>query len=149
MQYKGIKPKLICERFIEPDSGTLPVDYKLYCFNGLSDCVLVCAGRDTEGHHAKYYFFDRDWNLKRYNNAGKQVSADFTLPQPENYKKLFEYADKLSKPFPFVRADFYMERGNVIFGELTFTPCGGFDVNRLPETQILFGDMVDLPKINK
>lgn len=149
MQYKGIKPKLICERFIEPDSGTLPVDYKLYCFNGVSDCVLVCAGRDTEGHHAKYYFFDRDWNLKRYNNAGKQVSADFTLPQPENYKKLFEYADKLSKPFPFVRADFYMERGNVIFGELTFTPCGGFDVNRLPETQILFGDMVDLPKINK
>lgn len=149
MQYKGIKPKLICERFIEPDSGTLPVDYKLYCFNGLSDCVLVCAGRDTEGHHAKYYFFDRDWNLKRYNNAGKQVSADFTLPQPENYKKLFEYADKLSKPFPFVRADFYMERGNVIFGELTFTPCGGFDVNRLPETQILFGAMVDLPKINK
>lgn len=149
MQYKGIKPKLICERFIEPDSGTLPVDYKLYCFNGLSNCVLVCAGRDTEGHHAKYYFFDRDWNLKRYNNAGKQVSADFTLPQPENYKKLFEYADKLSKPFPFVRADFYMERGNVIFGELTFTPCGGFDVNRLPETQILFGDMVDLPKINK
>lgn len=149
MQYKGIKPKLICERFIESDSGTLPVDYKLYCFNGVSDCVLVCAGRDTEGHHAKYYFFDRDWNLKRYNNAGKQVSADFTLPQPENYKKLFEYADKLSKPFPFVRADFYMERGNVIFGELTFTPCGGFDVNRLPETQILFGDMVDLPKINK
>ena len=149
MQYKGIKPKLICERFIEPDSGTLPVDYKLYCFNGLSDCVLLCAGRDTEGHHAKYYFFDRDWNLKRYNNAGKQVSADFTLPQPENYKKLFEYADKLSKPFPFVRADFYMERGNVIFGELTFTPCGGFDVNRLPETQILFGAMVDLPKINK
>lgn len=149
MQYKGIKPKLISERFIESDSGTLPVDYKLYCFNGVSDCVLVCAGRDTEGHHAKYYFFDRDWNLKRYNNAGKQVSADFTLPQPENYKKLFEYADKLSKPFPFVRADFYMERGNVIFGELTFTPCGGFDVNRLPETQILFGDMVDLPKINK
>lgn len=149
MQYKGIKPKLICERFIESDSGTLPVDYKLYCFNGVSDCVLVCAGRDTEGHHAKYYFFDRDWNLKRYNNAGKQASADFTLPQPENYKKLFEYADKLSKPFPFVRADFYMERGNVIFGELTFTPCGGFDVNRLPETQILFGDMVDLPKINK
>ena len=149
MQYKGIKPKLICERFIESDSGTLPVDYKLYCFNGVSDCVLVCAGRDTEGHHEKYYFFDRDWNLKRYNNAGKQASADFTLPQPENYKKLFEYADKLSKPFPFVRADFYMERGNVIFGELTFTPCGGFDVNRLPETQILFGDMVDLPKINK
>lgn len=149
MQYKGIKPKLICERFIEPDSGTLPVDYKLYCFNGVSDCVLVCAGRDNEGHHAKYYFFDRDWNLRRYNNAGKQASADFTLPQPENYKKLFEYADKLSKPFPFVRADFYMERGNVIFGELTFTPCGGFDVNRLPETQILFGDMVDLPKINK
>ncbi|WP_295160171.1 ATP-grasp fold amidoligase family protein, partial [Selenomonas sp. AE3005] len=53
-------------------------------------------------------------------------------------------AERLSKPFPFVRADFYLEKGKVTFGELTFTPCGGFDVNRLPETQLLYGSMVDI-----
>lgn len=142
MQYKGIEPKLLCEKLIKTDDGRLPVDYKLYCFHGRPDCVLVCDGRDDSGHGAKYYFFDKEWNLLRYNKAGKEAPADFTLPKPDGIESVFEYAEKLTKPFPFVRADFYLENGNVIFGELTFTPCGGFDVNRLPETQKHFGAMV-------
>lgn len=144
MQYKNIPPKIICEKLIESDSGKLPVDYKLYCFNGKADCVLVCTNRDESGKHADYYFFDREWKLKRYNKKGKLAPVDFTLPRPVNFEKLFYYADKLSKPFPFVRSDFYLENGKIIFGELTFTPCGGFDVDRLPETQLLFGSMVNL-----
>lgn len=142
MQYKGIPPKLICEQLIETENGGLPVDYKFYCFNGNADCVLVCTGRDDSGHGAQYYFFDRGWHLKRYNKAGKSAPKDFTLPKPKNIDKLFDYAEKLSKPFPFVRADFYLENGKITFGELTFTPCGGFDVNRLPETQLYFGNLV-------
>lgn len=142
MQYRGIPPKLVCEKLIETEDGELPVDYKLYCFNGKADCVLVCANRQSG--HPDYYFFDRNWTLKRYNQKGKAAPADFTLPKPKNLELLFDYAEKLSKPFPFVRADFYLENGKVIFGELTFTPCGGFDVNRLPETQMLFGSMVHI-----
>ena len=70
----------------------------------------------------------------------------FTIPKPEGMDRLFEYAEKLSKPFPFVRADFYLERGQAYFGELTFTPGGGYDMNRLPETQLKFGQMVTLPQ---
>ena len=66
------------------------------------------------------------------------------VPKPQGYEQLFEYARKITKPFPFVRADFYLENGNVIFGELTFTPAGGFDSNRLPETQLYFGSKVIL-----
>lgn len=146
MQYRGIKPKLICEKFIEAESGELPVDYKFYCFNGHAHCVLVCVGRDSSGHGAKYYFFDRNWNLLRYNKTGKEAPSDFSVPKPKGIEKLFSYADLLSKDFPFVRADFYLEHGKPLFGELTFTPCGGFDVNRLPETQLLFGSMVKLNK---
>ena len=146
MQYRGIKPKLICERYIEPEHGVLPVDYKFYCFAGHAAAVLVCSGRDSSGHGAKYYFFDRNWNLLRYNKSGLQAPEGFTLPKPEGIEKLFDYAEMISKPFPFVRADFYLERGEPIFGELTFTPCGGYDVNRLPETQKLFGDMVKIRK---
>lgn len=145
MQYKGIPPKIVCEKLIETEDGGLPVDYKLYCFNGRPDCVLVCSGRNVDGEGAKYFFFDRNWQLKRYNKAGMEAPEDFTLPKPENVEKLFEYAEKLTKPFPFVRADFYLEKGQVIFGELTFTPMAGFDTNRLPETQKLFGGYVKLP----
>ena len=62
---------------------------------------------------------------------------------------LFDYAEMLSKPFPFVRADFYLERGKAYFGELTFTPSGGFDYGRLPESDLLFGNMVRLDTVNR
>ena len=144
LQYKGIPPKLICERLIKTEDGSLPVDYKLYCFNGVPHCVLVCTNRGEMEHGAAYYFFDKDWTLLRYNKRGKEAPEGFTLPRPEGIDRVFEYAEKLAKPFPFVRADFYLEKGVVTFGELTFTPCAGFDVNRLPETQMKFGEMVDL-----
>lgn len=144
MQYKTIEPKLICEKLIETETGELPKDYKLYCFNGVPDCALVCADRISAGH-ASYYFFDKDWNLKRYNKMGLEAPENFSLPRPENYEKLFEYAAVLSKPFPFVRTDFYLEKGKITFGELTFTPSGGFDKGRLPSTQLLFGNMLRLP----
>lgn len=144
MQYKGISPRIVCERLIETEDGGLPVDYKLYCFNGKPHCVLVCLKRGIMTHGAEYYFFDKDWNLLRYNKRGHDAPEGFTIPKPDGIDDLFKYAEILSKPFPFVRADFYLEKGKVTFGELTFTPCGGFDVNRLSETQIRFGEMVDL-----
>lgn len=143
MQYKDIAPKLICEKLIETESGGLPLDYKLYCFNGVPHCVLVCANRKKAGQ-ANYYFFNKDWELLRYNQMGKEAPKNFTIPKPQNVEKLFEYAAILSKPFPFVRVDFYLENGKVTFGELTFTPSGGMDKGRLPETQLVFGKMLNL-----
>ena len=72
----------------------------------------------------------------------------FTIPKPDGMDLLFEYAEKLSKPFPYVRADFYLEHGKAYFGELTFSPSGGFDYGRLPESDLLFGSMVKLPGID-
>ena len=109
MQYRGIPPKLICEKLIETESGDVPVDYKVYCFNGVPDCVMTCTKRGQVEHGAEYYFFDKDWNLKRYNKRGKDAPADFSLPKPEGIEKVFDYAAKLSKPFPFVRSDFYLD----------------------------------------
>lgn len=142
MQYKGITPKLVCEKLIETDTGDLPLDYKLYCFNGQAKYVMLCTER--ESGHPKYYFFDRERNLVRLNKRGLAAPEGFTIPMPEGYDKLFEYADKLSAPFPFVRADFYLEKGQVIFGELTFTPCGGYDVNIPREQNEYLGSQVKL-----
>lgn len=142
-QYDVAKKVLICEKFIEPEQGNSPVDYKFYCFNGEAKYVLCCLGRQ-EGQKPSFYFFDRAWNLQRLNRQGKQAPEGFSIPKPDGIDKLFDYAEKLSKPFPFVRADFYLEHGKAYFGELTFTPSGGFDYGRLPETDLLFGSMVKL-----
>lgn len=134
---------LLCEKFIETDDGLQPVDYKFYCFHGKAAYVLCCVGRG-DGQKTKFYFFDRNWNLCRLNRSSLELPPDFSLPKPEGIDQLFDYAEILSKPFPFVRADFYWEKGRAYFGELTFTPGGGFDAGRLPETDRLFGDRIDL-----
>lgn len=142
-QYDVAKKVLICEKFIEPEQGNSPVDYKFYCFNGEAKYVLCCIGRQ-DGPKPSFYFFDKEWNLQRLNRQGKMAPEGFTIPKPEGIDKLFDYAEMLSQPFPFVRGDFYLERGKAYFGELTFTPSGGFDYGRLPETDLLFGKMVNL-----
>ena len=48
-------------------------------------------------------------------------------------------ADRLSKPFDFVRVDLYLTPHGVRFGELTFTPAAALDNKRLPETDLRFG----------
>ena len=140
IQYRKIPKKVICERFI--GGGSPLYDYKFYCFNGKARYVMVCAGR--EQGKPKFYFFDRDWRFCPITRDGKNAPEGFTLPRPEAFDRMMEYAEKLSRPFPFVRTDLYDADGKVIFGELTFTPASGLDTNRLPETDLLFGSMLKL-----
>ncbi len=147
-QYDVAKKVLICEKFIEPERGSSPVDYKFYCFNGEAKYVLCCIGRQ-DGQKPEFYFFDRKWQLQRLNRQGIDAPEGFTIPKPDGMDALFDYAETLSKPFPFVRADLYLERGKAYFGELTFTPSGGFDYGRLPESDRLFGSLVRIDTINR
>ena len=59
-------------------------------------------------------------------------------------EKMFELASELSKGIPFVRVDFYNVDGKIYFGEMTFFPASGYDTKRLPESDLLFGNMIDL-----
>lgn len=142
MQYKYAPKKIICEKYLNDGKGLLPEDYKVYCFHGKPEYVMLCVGR--EKGHPKFYFLDREWNLARINRDSKAAPEGFRIEKPECLEDIFTYAQKLSKPFPFVRVDFYVVDGRVYFGELTFTPAGGLDSARLPETDIMLGNMVNL-----
>lgn len=146
MHYAKIEKLILCEHLLQSKNGNRPADYKLYCFNGKPLYLLLCVGR--EYGNPKFYFFDRSWNLVRINRNSIEAPENFILDKPSGIDKVWRYAEQLSKPFPFVRADFYLIDGNVFFGELTFTPSGGFDSARLPETDLLFGNHLILPKLN-
>ena len=139
--YKNVHRRVFAEVLLEDEAGV--DDYKFYCFNGFVDCVLVCVDRQIG--QPKFYFFDEDWRLKRYNKRGKEAPENFSLPKPKNLDKMFDIARTLSKGIPFVRVDLYNVNGNVYFGELTFFPASGFDGNRLPEADLYFGEMIRLP----
>jgi len=138
--YKKIKPRIIAETYIEDSPETGLPDYKFFCFNGEVDSVMVCIDRHIK--ETKFYFFDKNWILLRYNVRGKNAPKDFSLPQPKNIHKMFELAAKLSKNIPFVRVDLYEAQNKIYFGEMTFYPDSGFDPNILEETDLLWGEKI-------
>lgn len=137
--YKNVKKRIIAEELI---GGETIVDYKFSCFNGIATDVMTCSDRGSGD--TKFYFFDSNWQLLRYNKRGIAAPEGFTIPAPENYEKMFEIAGKLSEGTPYLRVDLYNIDGKIYFGELTLFPQSGFDPNLLPETDLLFGSRIKL-----
>lgn len=140
LQYRHVEKKILVEEYIGSADGSLPEDYKFYCFHGRAYCVMVCEGR-REGW-PKFYFFDRDYQLLRINRDSKAAPPDFFRSKPAGMDEAFRIAEALSAGFPFVRVDLYLIGGSVRFGEMTFTPAAALDNQRLPETDRLFGEML-------
>lgn len=143
LQYKDICKKIICEKYIG-EGNHLPIDYKVYCFNGEPLYILVCENR--ESGKPKFYFFDTDWKFCPITHDGLEAPANFTVEKPRHLSKMLDCAKKLSSPFPYVRVDFYETNKSLVFGELTFTPAAALDTGRLPETDIMFGKLLKLNK---
>lgn len=140
-QYKKIDRKILCEKYIENERGGFPEDYKFYCFNGKPYAVMVCMER--ENGKPKFYYFDMNWNPLPFEDTVELINANSYPEMPEGFPEMKEYAVKLASDFKFVRADFYLLNGNVIFGELTFTPSAGLDVT-LQEADAILGSQLKL-----
>ena len=78
------------------------------------------------------------------NKGSKDAFGKVFVEKPEKLQEMLDYAEKLAKPFPFVRVDFYYTENRIVFGELTFVPAAALDTARLPETDIMFGNMLDI-----
>ncbi|MEG1524731.1 MAG: ATP-grasp fold amidoligase family protein [Clostridia bacterium] len=142
---KDMHPQIIGERMIEMENGRMLSDYKLFCFHGEPKFILYCYDRSDAGH-ANYMFYDEDWSLHpEYHPCD---AMDHPPEKPDCIEKMIAYARRLSAPFPFVRVDFYEERGQVRFGELTFTPSACLDVEMTELGQITLGKLLDLNGID-
>ncbi len=141
--YADMKPRIICEEFLEEPGVELPSDYKVYCFAGRVHCTMSCTQRQSNGL-AKYSFYDRDWKVRLpYNRNTNMEGRD--VPKPGGYEEMIGIAEKLSKPFPFVRVDFYSIAGRVVIGEMTFTPSACVDPNYTAEAEKKLGGLIVLP----
>lgn len=143
-QYRNIKPMILCEKFIS-DNGNVPMDYKIYCFNGVPDVILVCKDRFSKNtHRASYYFFDQEWNFQPLNKGDDNI-RNVDLSKPKNLDEMIEIAKKLSKDFVFARIDLYNVDGKIYFGEITLSPNSGFDPDIKYETDLMFGQKLEIP----
>lgn len=86
------------------------------------------TGRGSE--HMQAAFFDLNWNMIGTTGKRNYQSFEATPPAPASLNRMAEAARILSKDFKFVRVDLYDVDGKPFFGEMTFTPAGGFDVSQ-------------------
>ena len=140
--YKGIKPRIIAEEYIQDDQYDSLSDYKLYCFNGVARGVYVTINRFT---NLSVSMYDMDWNLMPFEhihpNQGEKIE------KPKNLELMRELAEKVAKFIdnPFVRVDFYETNGKVYFGEITFYPEGGMGYFDPIEWDYMLGSWMKLP----
>jgi len=143
LHYAAMKPRILCEEFLDDGTGELPTDYKLYCCNGRVHCTLVCSGRTPNGS-ARFDYRDLSWNPLPYGQNG--YASGHRMPRPRSYDELVAAAEKLAAPFPFVRVDCYCIGTRVVLGEMTFTPSACVDATHsLVATQTL-GELIRLPE---
>src|SRR5690349_19658923 len=117
-QYYSITPQIVIEECLRNEDGTLPFDYKIHCFNGVPEHILV-----RNATHDICPYFDTSWNLLDF--ADKVDAIQPWVPKPANLDEMLSLAARLSTGFGYVRVDFYNVKGRVYFGEFTFTPAAG------------------------
>lgn len=142
LHYHYIKRRIICEKYIKPEQGILPDDYKVYCFDGKAFCIMVCKERING--KCKYYYFNKEWEFLPWDISSAN-EKNICIEKPRCLKEILEYAERLSKGFPFVRVDFYTTEKKVYFGEMTFTPCGCLDADITEEGNKVLSNKLRLP----
>lgn len=119
--YRDIKPRIICEKYLEDTSGEL-TDYKVYCFNGKPGFMHMVTGRYSQ---MVYNTYDTQGNWMDIDFLRGKADRNVPLNPELPLRKLLEYSEKLSADFDYVRVDFYFVNKKFVFGELTFTPGHG------------------------
>lgn len=138
-QYEGIKPMILCEKYIEQMDGLL-YDYKIHCFHGEPKFVQL---NDRWGTHAGC-IYDIEWNKT-------ELHTEFALDErhydkPECFDDMIRVAKIIAKHFPYCRVDLYQIDHRVYFGELTFTSSAG-NLQMPRKDALAWGNLLDLHKI--
>lgn len=138
--YKGVKRRIIVEKFIEDDLNPELRVYKVFNFNGTPKLIQMINGDKTDHEYINYY--DVDWNLLELKQNFPNGPID---EKPRCLNEILALSKKLSKDIPFVRTDFYEAQGCVLFSEFTFFSDAGFANFEPEEWDLKLGNMLKLP----
>jgi len=139
-EYKNIKPKIVCEKFLSQE-GTFGLDdYKFHCFNGRPVYIQYIKNR-LKGR-TKETYYNTKWKFQPFNMTNCRNTK--LVDRPKNLKKMLDISKKLSKGLPYARIDLYNLDGRIYFGEVTLCPANGMDNFDPPKYEKIFGDMIDI-----
>lgn len=141
--YKHIPHRIIAEQYVEDSKTGRLDDYKLFCFDGVVDNIMVVRGR-AEGK-PKYYHFDKEWNLCRFNRLTRSLPEGFREEKPPFIDDMIAIAEQLSNGYIHVRIDLYEANGNIYFGEFTLYNQSGLETGFDDYSDGYLGSLINLP----
>ncbi|WP_404429629.1 ATP-grasp fold amidoligase family protein [Sutcliffiella horikoshii] len=139
--YKDIKPRIVCEKYLQEDNTGQLKDYKLHCFNGEPQIIQVDFDR-YKGHKKNLY--DAEWNFMEV-EFNYPYDKDFIIERPKKLDEMIHLSRLLSKHFSYARVDFYLIDDKLIFGEITFFPASGMGKFIPQQFERQMGDLLTLP----
>ncbi|MEQ8217989.1 MAG: ATP-grasp fold amidoligase family protein [Arenibacter sp.] len=149
-QYKNIKPRIIAEKLLIDSKGnSIPLDYKVHCFNGKARMIQVDMGRGTNNHCRNWY--STKWEREPYKWTANKGAGKFTEPsendieKPKSFDEMISQSEKLAKDFIYVRVDWYDIDGKLYFGELTLHHDGGLRPIEPGIWDLKLGEQLQLP----
>lgn len=139
--YKHIPPRIIVEPFLSEDGITPPIDYRVYCFDGIPHFIHLTLNKFSD---RRVLFVDTDWNIIPVGRQGLSTS-NTVITKPLCLSRMIEIAKRISNNIPFLRVDFYIVKSKLYLGECTFYPAEGFKAFSPIEFNRKIGDLIPIP----
>ena len=122
-QYHHIKPRIVCEKYLEDPTCNDLRDFKLFTFRGKTKYIWVDFQKDGRQLRNVY---TPDWQFQPGKGSRVPTGCGDEIERPECLEELLELGRKLAAQFPQCRVDFYVIGGKrIVFGELTFSSANG------------------------
>lgn len=140
LHYHYCEPRIVVEKFLENSDGGAMWELQAWCFNGKVE--LIGAIQSPHGENFKQ-FFGPDWEKLPF--VSSPPIYDGVIPRPDCLDELVFNSEKMAEGLAFVRVDWYVIDGSLLFSEMTFTPAGGY-VHWTPrEYDLKLGSLIPLP----
>lgn len=139
--YKDVKPKIIAEAYLENNDYSQLIEYKIFCFNGEPQYVLVCKG-EAHGGNRTNDLYDLEFNhiplVLTYPNT-KEFDS-----KPQQFDDILYCSRVVSKGIPQLRVDWYIVNNKPYFGEATFFHDCGYCIFKPEKWDEELGKLIDL-----
>lgn len=143
--YKNIRPRIICERYLQQDDGDELRDYRFFCFNGEPKFITVDFSI-TDKTKTRRNLYALDWLLMN-EEISYPKELVIKVKKPEQLHEMIELSKELSGGFPHARIDFYYISKKIIFGEITFFHQSGMGKIKPLRFEEVMGNWLELPDI--
>ena len=121
--YIPIKRKIIIEKLLREKNNNILKEFLFHMFHG--KCQLITFVYDKINHSSVSHY-DEKWHRLPVKKPNRPPAPK--IEKPKNFEKMLTLAEKLSKPFDYIRVDLYNLDGKIFIGELTHYPGSGMSI---------------------